>query len=123
MTRCLTARFTSGLLMLVLGSGIAQAGDPVRGKEQSATCIACHGESGNSPVTTFPKIAGQHEDYLLQSLKAYRDKSRTNPIMAAIIVPLSETDMEDLAAYYASQSGLYPIDAGRLKDVPGGVAE
>ena len=99
--------------MLSLGlSGPVLAGDPVRGKEKSLSCQACHGPDGNSPVPMFPIIAGQHQDYLLHSMRSYKTGERTNPIMIAIVQPLSDRDLEDLAAYYADQKGLYQIDAG-----------
>ena len=115
------------LLLCALGvfSGLAlhgtasAAGDVARGKNKSTTCQACHGPDGNSPVPTFPIIAGQHRDYLLQSLKSYRaGGERNNAIMQAIVLPLSEQDMEDLAAYYAAQEGLSKIDAGRAVGTP-----
>ncbi len=82
------------------------------------SCQACHGPDGNSPVPTFPILAGQHRDYLLQTLRDYKSGARANPIMKAIVDPLSDEDMEDLAAFYASQKGLRKIDAGRLKEIP-----
>lgn len=94
------------------------AGDPARGAEKSLSCQACHGADGNSPAPTFPILAGQHEDYLLQSLLAYRDGRRTDPVMTALAAPLSAQDMADLAAYYARQKGLRPASAGWSKDAP-----
>ena len=104
---------------LIFGlSGPAMAGDPVRGQEKSLSCQACHGLDGNSPVPMFPIIAGQHEDYLLHSMRSYRTGERTNPIMVAIVQPLTDRDLEDLAAYYARQKGLYRIDAGVGVETP-----
>lgn len=109
----------SAVIVLGVGlSGPALAGDPVAGKQKSLACQACHGPDGNSPVPTFPIIAGQHKDYLLYSMLSYRTGERTNPIMVAIMQPLSEEDIEDLAAYYASQEGLYQIDAGLGSETP-----
>ena len=103
----------SALAVLSLGlSSPVLAGDPVRGKEKSMSCQACHGADGNSPVPMFPIIAGQHRDYLLHSMRSYKTGERTNPIMVAIVAPLSDQDLEDLAAYYADQKGLHKIDAG-----------
>ena len=84
-----------------------QAADPLLGKEKSTVCAACHGADGNSPSPEFPRIGGQHEDYLLQALLAYKSGKRKNPIMAAQVESLSEADMADLAAWYAAQKGLY----------------
>jgi cytochrome c553 len=84
-------------------------GDPAEGKRKSAPCQACHGPDGNSPSDQFPRLAGQYSDYLTQALLSYKDGgSRKNPIMAGFAAPLTERDIEDLAAYFASQAkGLY----------------
>jgi cytochrome c553 len=81
-------------------------GDAEAGKAKSTTCAACHGADGNSTNSMFPRLAGQHMDYLLHSLKAYKSGKRKNPIMSGQAQALSETDMEDLAAYFSSQKGL-----------------
>ncbi len=115
----LPSRVGAAALLSVCVAGAAfGAGNPERGHEKSLSCQACHGPDGNSPVPTFPRIAGQHQDYLLRSLLDYKAGVRTNAIMAAIVVPLTEQDMEDLAAYYARQDGLRSIDAGRTRGTP-----
>jgi cytochrome c553 len=81
-------------------------GDPAKGKTESASCAACHGEDGNSKSGEFPKLAGQHADYLYNSLSQYKSKQRKNPIMGGFAATLSRQQMADLAAYYASQKGL-----------------
>ena len=106
------------ILVIALSSPALAAGDVARGKNKSTTCQACHGPDGNSPVPTFPIIAGQHRDYLLQSMRSYKTGDRNNAIMKAIVDPLSDQDMEDLAAYYAAQEGLSKIDAGRAVGTP-----
>lgn len=96
-------------------SGAASAvnfGDPAAGKEKSTACAACHGADGNSASPTFPKLAGQYADYLLQSLKEYKSGARQNAIMNGQAANLSLEDMEDLAAYYASQEpAVFPVSA------------
>ena len=84
----------------------ALAADPDAGKRKSQTCVACHGPDGNSPAPDFPKIAGQHYDYLLKALKDYKSGARKSPIMAPLVANLTQRDMEDLAAFYSSQRGL-----------------
>jgi cytochrome c553 len=79
------------------------AGDPTAGKAKSAACAACHNADGNSTVTQYPKLAGQSADYLLKQLQEYKSGARVNAIMAGMVAPLSPQDMEDLAAYFASQ--------------------
>lgn len=85
----------------------AAGGDAARGKEISTTCAACHGADGNSTTAEFPRIAGQHEDYLRQALADYKAGKRRNPIMAAQVENLSKRDIADLAAWFAGQRGLY----------------
>lgn len=84
----------------------ASSGNPEAGKAKSTACAACHGVDGNSPTALFPRLAGQHKDYLYHSLKAYKSGKRKNPIMAGQVQNLSLADMEDLAAYYSKQKGL-----------------
>jgi cytochrome c553 len=81
-------------------------GDYEAGKAKSATCAACHGEDGVSSISSFPKLAGQHSDYLYHSLKDYKSGKRKNPIMAGQVESLSDADMHDLAAYFSKQKGL-----------------
>lgn len=107
-------------LILVLASCFAApafAGDAAAGADKAKqVCAACHGADGNTPsAPDFPKLAGQHESYLLQAMKQYKSGARKNPIMAAQVQPLSAKDLENLAAYFAAQSGsLYLIKESRL---------
>lgn len=75
--------------------------------DKAQVCTACHGPDGNSPVPMFPRIAGQHRDYLYQALQDYKAGRRKNPIMAAQVESLSRQDMEALAAWFSSQPGLF----------------
>lgn len=96
-----------GIMLMALSvAHPALAGNVAKGKEKSATCVACHGADGNSSMASFPRLAGQHEDYLLQALNAYKSGKRKNEVMKGIVAPLSKEDMADLAAYFASQRGL-----------------
>jgi cytochrome c553 len=79
------------------------AGDPTAGKAKSAVCAACHNADGNSTTTQYPKLAGQSADYLVKQLQEYKNGTRVNAIMAGMAAPLSQQDMEDLAAYFSSQ--------------------
>ena len=76
------------------------------GKAKSTACAACHGADGVSTVPSFPKLAGQHRDYLYHALKDYKAGKRTNPIMAGQVQTLSDADMLDLAMYFSKQKGL-----------------
>ncbi|MGB5081081.1 MAG: cytochrome c [Burkholderiales bacterium] len=82
------------------------AGDAASGKRKSQTCAACHGPEGNSPTgPEFPRLAGQHYDYLLKALRDYKSGSRKDPVMSAQAAALSPQDMADLAAYFSDQRG------------------
>ena len=85
----------------------ANAGDIEAGKKKATeVCAACHGPDGNSPVPDFPKLAGQHADYMVATLKKYKNGKRANPIMMGMAATLSDEDILNVAAYYASQKGL-----------------
>lgn len=81
----------------------AQAADPAAGKQKyDATCIACHGPTGISVAPIYPNLAGQKEAYLVAQLKAFRDGTRPNAIMAPMAKGLSDTDIANLAAYLSA---------------------
>ena len=90
---------------LVAGSA-AYAADPVAGKQKSKPCTACHGPEGNSLTPDFPRLAGQHYDYLVKALSDYKSGARKNAIMEPQAKNLSQRDIADLAAYFSEQSGL-----------------
>ncbi len=100
-------------LLLIIGSVSLDAfatGNPQRGLEISAVCQSCHGIDGNlSLQDDYPKLGGQHYDYLVHALKAYRSGDRDNAIMAGFAAALSDQDIEDLAAWYSRQSGLIEL--------------
>ena len=79
----------------------ALAGDPVAGKAKSMTCAGCHGAAGISNNGMWPNLAGQKEAYLVSQLKMFRDGQRNNAMMSAMSKGLSDTDIANLAAYYA----------------------
>ena len=81
---------------------VAQAGgDAAAGKAKAAACAGCHGANGEGKAPN-PALAGKAEDQLLQALKDYKSGKRTNAVMKTFATPLSEKDMANLAAYYAS---------------------
>ena len=102
----------AALALLVPGSLLA-GGDPQAGKEKSTTCQACHGETGKSVDPSYPNLAGQYASYLEHSLKSYRDGSRNNAVMRGFAQNLSDEDIEDLAAWFASQEGDLQVLPGR----------
>ena len=95
------------LISLIVSVGLmsaAQAGDAVAGKTKAATCGACHGADGNSLAPSFPKIAGQGERYLVKQITEIKNGDRQVPEMLGFVMGLSETDIADIAAYYAGQT-------------------
>lgn len=99
-------RFKLLLAMLafsLIGSAVSAA-DIEAGKAKSATCAACHGGAGISPTPIWPNLAGQKEQYLLAQLKAFKSGERQNASMSPMVANLSEEDMANIAAYYASLS-------------------
>ena len=90
------------VLSSLLACGAAFAANPEAGKAASATCVACHGAKGISAVGTYPNLAGQKADYLAAQLKAFRGKSRVNPLMSGMAASLKDEDIDNLAAYFAS---------------------
>jgi cytochrome c553 len=87
---------------LTLAAGAAQARDPVAGKVKAGMCATCHGPLGISQLPNAPSLAGQPAIYITEQLKNYRSGNRTNEVMAVIAKPLSDADIDDLAAWYAS---------------------
>lgn len=78
------------------------------------TCVACHGNDGIGIMPEYPNLAGQHADYIEQSLKAYRAGQRKNPVMGGMATPLTDADIEALARYYSGQRpGLCSTDEVR----------
>ncbi len=87
-----------------LKSAGATAGkaDTFAGKAKAVVCAGCHGEKGVSINPMWPSLAGQQKDYLIVSLKAYRDGTRNNPVMAGMANGLSDADIDALAGYFSN---------------------
>lgn len=95
-------RWLGTLPLLLLLGGPAQAADIEAGKAKAAVCAACHGVEGRALIPNYPHLAGQNAAYLVKQLKAFKDGSRKEPLMVPFMAQLTDTDMENLAAYYAS---------------------
>jgi len=93
------------LIMLAMLACSAHAGDASKGQKKAAeVCAACHGPDGAKPsAPDQPILAGQYYDYLVQALSDYKVGRRTNPIMKGFAAQLSKQDIENLAAWFASQ--------------------
>jgi len=94
-------------LLLTLGiTGVAHAaGDAAAGQAKAAVCGACHGPDGNSMAPNFPKLAGQGEKYLGKQLHDIKSGKRQVLEMTGLLTNLSDQDLADIAAYFASQKG------------------
>ncbi|GGD62419.1 c-type cytochrome [Lacimicrobium alkaliphilum] len=90
------------LVFALVLSAPGMAADIDAGKTKSSTCANCHGRNGISAIPMYPNLAGQKEAYLAIALKAYRDGTRKNMVMGPMAQQLSDEDIADLAAYFAS---------------------
>ncbi len=91
---------------------LLDSGDPERGATLVDRCASCHGEKGVSVSAANPSLAGQLAPYTYKQLMDYKDGKRSHGVMRAMARPLSEEDMADIAAFYASQ----PVAKARQKD-------
>ena len=97
----------------LLAAGPSGAGDLKEGRAKALMCQACHGLDGLSKVPDAPNIAGQTEPYIVAQLQAYKSGARKNEVMSVVAPPLSDKDIEDLAAYFSA------IEIAVVK-IPGG---
>jgi cytochrome c553 len=88
-------------------------GDPVAGKDKATLCFGCHGEDGNSVDPTTPKLAGQYGVYISKQIRNYLASTRTHQVMSSMAGSISDVDLADISAYFASQpimKGAHPSD-------------
>jgi len=95
-------RFAAVLLLMASTHALAE-GDATAGQAKAAICAACHGPDGNSAVPQWPKLAGQHEQYLTRQTSLIKSGARPVPEMAGIVAGLTETDFQNISAFFASQ--------------------
>lgn len=79
------------------------AGNPTVGKTKAEACGGCHGVDGNSSAPIFPKLASQHASFIAKQLHDFKSQKRIEPTMNALAEPLTDSEIEDLSAYYALQ--------------------
>lgn len=87
-------------------------GDPVAGLTGSHLCQGCHGEVGLSVEDLIPNLAGQYADYIAKQLRNFQSGARTHQIMSAMATTISDTELVDIAAYYASQNKMHGNGGG-----------
>jgi cytochrome c553 len=100
-----TAALIFALPLTAFGAGNVSAG-----QDKSAVCHACHGADGMSTQPIYPNLGGQQQNYLTKALHDFQDGKRQDPVMSGFAANLSDTDIEDIAAWYASQQGLSEIN-------------
>jgi len=93
---------TVASLLLVTANISMAGGDAAAGKAKSATCAGCHGAAGISANPMWPNLAGQKDAYMVKQMKAFRDGKRSDPMMSPMAKPLSDADIDNLAAYFSS---------------------
>jgi len=86
------------------GTESAGGGNVQSGATKAAVCGACHGPSGNSANPEWPNLAGQSSVYVEEQLRLFKANVRNNPVMAPLVAPLTDVDIKDLAAYFATQT-------------------
>ncbi len=89
--------------LLILAPTAFAGGDAAAGKAKAAVCAGCHGADGNSVNPMWPKLAGQHAVYLVKAIKDFKSGKRKDPMMGPMSAPLSDADIDNLAAYFSSQ--------------------
>ena len=93
----------AAVLALCAASPAAFSGDAAAGKAKIGTCMACHGNNGKSTAPNYPNLCAQNEKYLVDALTQYKNGARNNPLMKPMVAMLSDADVENVSAYYASQ--------------------
>lgn len=105
MKHTLAATLCATVLMAVVAP-VQAAGDPKAGHLKNSMCAGCHGIPGwrtaYPEVYSVPKLGGQHAEYIVAAMKSYQSGERNHPSMKGIAGSLTDQDIEDLAAYYAS---------------------
>lgn len=90
--------------LLTTSALVYAEGNISAGQTKAVNCTSCHGENGNSMIPSFPKLAGQHANYLTAQLLALKKGARNAPMMAPLAMALDDDSIKDIAAYYASQT-------------------
>lgn len=106
--------FVIGAVQAEEAAKIAIIGDAKAGETKAATCGACHGIDGNSASAQYPKLAGQHEQYVARQITLIKSLKRESPVMMGFAATLSEQDMHDIGAYFASKQSIPGVADDKL---------
>lgn len=105
------------IVLLSLAGGSHAAGDAEAGKTKALACGGCHGMDGNSPIETYPKLAGQGEKYIVKQVADFKaNTTRQDPIMFGMVAALTDQDAADIGAFFATQklAGAAPFDDSKV---------
>jgi cytochrome c553 len=98
----LSSAFAASLSLALSGAARTAGPDAHEGKAISVQCAACHGNNGISVDNNIPNLAGQHYRYLVTAMLAFKNNTRPSPTMHVYAAPLSNEQIDDIAAYFAS---------------------
>jgi cbb3-type cytochrome c oxidase subunit III len=98
----------------VVAAVAVKPGDAVAGQAKSSLCAACHGIDGNPASSQYPKLAGQHEDYIAREINMFKSHARDSAIMMGFAMTLSPQDAHDIGAYFASKTSLPGVADSKL---------
>ncbi len=101
MSKLKSVSFLAAGLLLSAAATLAQAAPNAALNAKFGVCFSCHGADGHAILPTYPNLAGQNKDYLVQTLREFRDGTRPNAIMGAMAKPLSNSDIDQIAMYFA----------------------
>jgi cytochrome c553 len=90
-----------GASLVIVSAAQADAGDANAGRQKAEVCAVCHGFDGLAKIPEAPNLAGQSEGYLIEQITAFKSGERKNEMMSVVVQDLSDTDIENLAAYYS----------------------
>jgi cytochrome c553 len=97
-----TTMIAAAVLAAACATSASLAADVKAGRAKAVQCQACHGLDGIAKIPEAPNLAGQNEDYLVKALNDFKSGARQNEMMTLMVKPLSDADIENLAAYYHS---------------------
>lgn len=103
-----TPVLVSMLMLGLVGLALPARAGVEEGRIKAEVCRPCHGVDGNSPTSTIPSLAGQPRQFITMALYMFREGRRNNPLMAPVSAGLSNTDLNDLAAYFSAQKMAVP---------------